>query len=179
MVGRMVVRAPRRVRVAVVCASAATILFAAAGCSDSGDNAGTASSQAAVGAADTSKSQAAEGSWSGNADVIVFLCEPADPREDGCAGGPATPEQRDATEARLSALPQVELIRFETSEDAFAKFRTQHGDRDAEGVTAAEFPESFHVKLMNPADADIVDAELSGLPGVHDVYRNNSAATGS
>lgn len=108
--------------------------------------------------------------WYDRVEVSVFLCGKAsDPSV--CPDGAVTNSQRIAVEAKLESLrPTVEEIYYESSKEAYDRFREQFKDSPIlENVTAESLPESFRVKLENPEDYQMVATNVVGMKGVEQV----------
>lgn len=113
-----------------------------------------------------------KGYWYDRAQVAVYLCTSVD-TTGNCAQAEATPEQIAAVQAQLesSALaPYISAIEFESHDDAYARFQEQFASSPlAAFVTPEMINESFRVKLVDPADADVIIESTSGLAGVQAV----------
>jgi cell division transport system permease protein len=112
-----------------------------------------------------------KGYWYDRAEVAVYLCNDID--GGNCAQQAATKDQADAVEAQLNSStlkPFIDNYAFETHDQAFANFQDQFGDTSFSGLVTPEFlPESFRVKLKDPAQADVLIESLSGYAGVQSV----------
>ncbi|MFC4057241.1 permease-like cell division protein FtsX [Planomonospora corallina] len=104
------------------------------------------------------------------ADVSVFLCM-EDDYYPHCGGREATAAQKEEIRRRLDALPEAELVVFESRREAYASFRAEFADRAAllEAIQVEDLPESFRVKTRNSADSQVVMEAVQGLPGVSNV----------
>ncbi|MDP3972443.1 MAG: permease-like cell division protein FtsX [Candidatus Nanopelagicales bacterium] len=108
--------------------------------------------------------------WYDRVEVSVFLCGTAsDPGI--CPNGPVSPEQREAVRTKLAGMTSVvSEIYYESSEEAFERFKQQFKDSPIlANVTAEAMPESFRVKLVNPEDYAQVALAVTGMPGVEQV----------
>lgn len=103
--------------------------------------------------------------WLGKADVSVFLCGKADERKEGCEGGPVTPTQRDAIRATLQSFPEIREIFYENAQQAYEAYM-RVSPEDAKNVPPEYMPESFRVKLKDPAQFSDNLAGLRGAPGI-------------
>jgi cell division transport system permease protein len=83
-----------------------------------------------------------------------------------------TQEQRTSLEADLNANPEVAEVFYESSADAYERFKVQFkGSPDlVKNVPPDSLPESFRVKLKNPRNFEIVASEYRGQPGVEQVF---------
>lgn len=107
--------------------------------------------------------------WYDKVEVSVFLCgKSSEPTL--CTGGPVTEEQKQAINAKLTGLPVVEEVFYESQEEAFTRFKEQFKNSPIlDNVTAEVLPESYRVKLKNPEDFAAVASSLSGMPGIEQV----------
>jgi cell division transport system permease protein len=80
-------------------------------------------------------------------------------------------DQRTSLQAELNANPQVENVVYETSQQAYDKFRELFADEPAlvDNVGPEDLPESFRVKLRNPQDFGIIESQYQSWPGVEDI----------
>lgn len=103
-------------------------------------------------------------------DVSVFLCQPRSPYP-ACKG--AAPVDRAAVQRTLQAMPQVQEIRFESQEEAFAHFqRTQSSDSVlAKVVEVGDMPESFRLRLRPGTDWDALVEAATEIEGVSTVAK--------
>jgi len=113
--------------------------------------------------------------WGDRLQITVFMCAPSSP-EANCIEGKATDPQKAAVEKVLEGNPEVKDYRFETSEEAFDKFKQLYQNKEGEttravleSVSAADFPESYWVTLKNPQKFQGVKSEVAGLKGVSEV----------
>ncbi len=104
--------------------------------------------------------------WYDKVEVSIFLCG-ANSEVPTCVAGAVTPEQRNAIKKTLEDSPLVAELYYESSQEAFDRFKEQFKDSPIlENVTPAALPESFRVKLTNPEDYAAVASVVSELPGV-------------
>lgn len=67
-------------------------------------------------------------------------------------------------------MPEVEAVFFETGQEAFRRFKAENPESAlGEYLTPDQFPESFRVKLRDPAKRDAVVAACAGRAGVERV----------
>ena len=119
----------------------------------------------------------AEDYWGDRLQITVFMCTPVSSTANGnCIDGKATDDQKAEVEKVLETNPEVKDFHFETSQQAYDKFRSlyEHDDNDTqsavlETVTADDFPESYWVTLKDPKKFQGVESEVAGLKGVGDV----------
>ncbi|WP_331738360.1 permease-like cell division protein FtsX [Embleya sp. NBC_00896] len=182
-------------RVVVGCAAALLAITTAAACSGGHDKPrpkrAEVDSPAPAGSAETDADDATEDAeddlpppgvdyWAGKADLAVFLCQTSDPKTGGCADGPVTDTQREATLAALRALPQVQHVYFEDRQQAWKLFRAQSANTLlGDTITAAQLPESFRVKLKDRGTLPIVVSAMEGHPGVASTMTHAPTAPGA
>jgi cell division transport system permease protein len=107
--------------------------------------------------------------WYNKIEVSVFLCGSLS-ESPSCSAGAVTPEQRDAIQADLKALPVVATVYYESQAQAFTRFHDRFkGSAIAANVTQDQLPESFRVKLRDPKQFAVVQSAFAGRPGVDSV----------
>jgi cell division transport system permease protein len=115
--------------------------------------------------------------WQGKVEISVYLCTPASPSLGCRQNGPATPAERAQIMHDLQALPQVEHVFYESKQQAYQRFKLEFSNQPSfvQAVPADEIPDSFRVKLRNPAtDYSIVAGTLQGRPGIDQVMDERS-----
>ncbi|NBU31700.1 MAG: ABC transporter permease [Actinobacteria bacterium] len=110
-----------------------------------------------------------KGYWYDKVQVSIYLCG-----ENSTAvtcQGPVTEEQRTEVQATLESLqPIVQSLYYESSAEAFARFKIQFkGSPIVSSVSEDALPESFRVKLDDPANFDTVSIALAGKLGVESI----------
>ncbi|MEV7013730.1 permease-like cell division protein FtsX [Streptosporangium sp. NPDC051022] len=96
--------------------------------------------------------------WAGKADVLISLCGT------DCDGrGRVTRQEREAVEAKLRGMREVEQV---YAEDAAHARRVASFFWVDETFGSTDFPESYYVKLVRPDDARLVSGTMARLPGV-------------
>ncbi|MBI1377046.1 MAG: FtsX-like permease family protein [Frankiales bacterium] len=113
--------------------------------------------------------------WYDKVQVSIFLCT-KDSDTPSCAGGQVTQAQKDAISADLESLrPLVEQVYYESSAEAYARFQQQFKDSPiAQNASPDALPESFRVKLSDPAQYKVVADAFTGRPGVDNVVDQRS-----
>ncbi|HSV38161.1 MAG TPA: permease-like cell division protein FtsX [Nocardioidaceae bacterium] len=113
--------------------------------------------------------------WGDRLQITVFMCAPSSP-EANCIEGKANDAQKASVVAVLDGNAEVKNYRFETSEEAFSKFRSLYENKEGEtsravleSVSATDFPESYWVTLKDPQKFQGVKSEVLGLKGVSEV----------
>ncbi len=96
---------------------------------------------------------------SGRVELAIFLTDTI------------TPDERGALQSALTTDPAVQHLDYESKNDAYAKYRTLFADSPEllDGVTAADLPASFHVKLRDPRSFAVVAQRYRGRPGIDSV----------
>ncbi len=99
------------------------------------------------------------GAWGNKVEVAVYL------RDD------ASQEETDALNRKISGMPEVEAVYFESKKEAFENFRQQFRDSEdlVQNVSADAIPASYRVKLVNPEEFEVISARLQGDPAVLDI----------
>src|SRR6266581_9359146 len=115
--------------------------------------------------------------WQGKVEISVYLCTSTSPSLDCRQNGPATAAERTQIMNDLQSLPQVRHVYYESRSQAYQRFRQEFSNQPSfvEAVPADEIPDSFRVKLRNPAtDYSIVVGTLQGRPGVDQIMDERS-----
>ncbi len=115
--------------------------------------------------------------WQGKVEISVYLCTATSPSLACRQNGPATPQERAQIMHDLQALPQVEHVYYESRQLAYQRFKQEFSNQPSfvQAVPAGEIPDSFRVKLRNPAtDYSIVAGTLQGRPGIDQIMDERS-----
>ncbi|MFJ9419825.1 permease-like cell division protein FtsX [Streptomyces sp. NPDC101227] len=112
-----------------------------------------------------------KGYWYDKVNVSIFFCNKNDAETGAnCAKGAATQQQKNDILAELHNLKIVQNVQHETSDQAYKHYKEQFGDTPVAGlVTPDQLPESFRVKLKDPAKYDVIKSAFSERPGVQEV----------
>jgi cell division transport system permease protein len=96
----------------------------------------------------------------GRVEVVVYL-------SDSTIGTP----QEDRIGGILSELPQVETVGYESKKQAYEHAKELFGPESdiIQNVSPDAFPASYRVKLVDPEDYKVIDARLSGEPGIEEI----------
>lgn len=110
-----------------------------------------------------------KGYWYDKIEVSIFLC--GNTSVAFTCTGAITDEQRANVEAVLGSLaPTVQEIFYESSEDAYGKFQEQFaGSAILANISPDALPESFRVKLDDPANFETVASALQSVQGVESI----------
>jgi cell division transport system permease protein len=110
-----------------------------------------------------------KGYWYDKIEVSIFLC--GNTSVAFTCTGAITDAQRANVEAVLGSLaPTVQEIFYESSEDAYEKFQEQFaGSAILANISPDALPESFRVKLDDPANFEKVAAALQSVQGVESI----------
>lgn len=110
-----------------------------------------------------------KGYWYDKIEVSIFLCG-KNSVAFTCTGT-VTDEQRANIEAVLGSLaPTVQEIFYESSQDAYGKFQEQFaGSAILANISPDALPESFRVKLDDPANFEKVATALQSVQGVESI----------
>jgi cell division transport system permease protein len=116
----------------------------------------------------------AEEFWGDRLQITVFMCTDNSPGA-GCIDGQATEAQKRQVEEVLSGHPEVEKFHFETSQQAYDKWRDVYSADDesqqqvVEAIKPSDLAESYWITLKDPREFQEVKTEVSELPGVGSV----------
>lgn len=110
-----------------------------------------------------------KGYWYDKIEVSIFLC--GNTSVAFTCTGTVTAEQRQNIEAVLGSLaPTVQEIFYESSVDAYEKFQNQFaGSAILANISPDALPESFRVKLDDPANFEKVATALQSVQGVESI----------
>ena len=113
-----------------------------------------------------------KGYWYDRAEVTVYMCVGFS-NVPNCAETAASDEQIADVQAQLESgtlAPYVESVVYETAEDAYQNFLTEfEGTSLVEIASVDMFGPDFRVKLIDPAQSDVIIDSVSGMPGVEEV----------
>lgn len=109
-----------------------------------------------------------KGYWYDKIEVSIFLC--GDTSVAFTCTGSVTVEQRKNIETILGGLDPVKNVFYESSADAYAKFKVQFaGSAILANISPDALPASFRVKLDNPENFEIVAGALQSVQGVESI----------
>jgi cell division transport system permease protein len=110
----------------------------------------------------------AKGYWYDKVEVSIFLCTKDSTAVASCVDGAASKAQTDQVRRDLESMrPLVDAIYYESSDQAYARFKQQFKNSPyLSEVTADSMPASFRVKLSDPNRYSEVVAAIDGSPGV-------------
>ena len=110
-----------------------------------------------------------KGYWYDKIEVSIFLCGKTSVAF--TCTGTVTAEQRTNIESILGSLaPTVQDIFYESSTDAYEKFKEQFaGSAILANISPDALPESFRVKLDDPANFEQVAGALQSVQGVESI----------
>lgn len=116
----------------------------------------------------------AEEFWGDRLQITVFLCTD-NSQGAGCIDGRVTGQQKEAVAALLESHPQVDKFHFESSEEAYAKWRDVYANDDEtsrqviQAIRPGDLAESYWVTLKDPREFADLKADVGELPGVSTV----------
>jgi len=99
------------------------------------------------------------GEWASKVEVSVFL------RDD------ASSEEVESLSRHIAEIPEVQEVFFENREQAYLNFRELFRDNQAlvENVDPEAMPQSYRIKLVDPADFPVIRARLAGDPAIDQI----------
>jgi cell division transport system permease protein len=99
------------------------------------------------------------GEWASKVEVSAFL------RDD------ASSEEVEALGARIAEIPEVDQVFFENREQAYENFKQLFRDNPAlvDNVDPDAMPQSYRIKLVDPADFPVIRARLAGDPAIDQI----------
>ncbi|QEO10453.1 permease-like cell division protein FtsX [Protaetiibacter larvae] len=113
-----------------------------------------------------------KGYWYERAEVTIYMCVASSP-EPNCAETAATQDEIDAVRDKLengALAPYVQQVTFEDAEVAFQNFLDEFaGTSLVEIATVDMFGADFRVKLVDPAQSEVISDGVTGMPGVEEV----------
>jgi cell division transport system permease protein len=115
--------------------------------------------------------------WQGKVEISVYLCTTTSPSLTCRQNGPATLAERNQIMHDLDSLPQVRHVYYESRQLAYQRFKQEFSNQPSfvDAVPANQIPDSFRVKLRNPAaDYSTVVGTLQGRPGVDQIMDERS-----
>jgi cell division transport system permease protein len=115
--------------------------------------------------------------WQGKVQISVYLCTATSVSTQCRQNGPATATERASIQQDLQSLPQVEKVYYESQQQAYLHFKQDFSQDPSfvNTVSPGEIPDSFQVKLRNPAaDFGVVAGTVEGRPGVDNIVDDRS-----
>jgi cell division transport system permease protein len=116
----------------------------------------------------------AEEFWGDRLQITVFMCTENSPGS-ACIDGQATDAQKKRVEGVLASHPEVEKFHFETSQEAYDKWRDVYSADDesqqqvVEAIRPSDLAESYWITLKDPREYEGVKKAVSEVPGVGSV----------
>ena len=113
----------------------------------------------------------AEEFWGDRLQITVFLCT-ENSSTANCIDGRATEAEKDAVEEVLKTNSEVEKYHFETSQEAYDKWRKVYAgdgetqDQVIEAIRPSDMAETYWITLKDPREFESIKSEVSGLKGV-------------
>ena len=113
----------------------------------------------------------AEQFWGDRLQITVFMCTDSSPGAN-CIDGAATAQQKQAVVKVLDSNPEVEKWHYESSRQAYDKWRAVYASDDqtsrqvVDAIKPSDLAESYWVTLKDPRKFEGVKSEVTGLPGV-------------
>ncbi|NJP41849.1 permease-like cell division protein FtsX [Actinacidiphila epipremni] len=112
-----------------------------------------------------------KGYWYDKVQVTVYLCNKSDAgTTPSCAKGAVTDDQKATILKDIKALPVVEKVYYESSQNAYKNYEKQFKNSPlATSITPDQMPENYRVKLKDPTKFAVVASAFEGRPGVQSV----------
>jgi len=116
----------------------------------------------------------AEEFWGDRLQITVFMCTENSPGS-ACIDGKATEAQKKQVEGVLASHPEVEKFHYETSQEAYDKWRDVYSADDesqqqvVEAIRPSDLAESYWITLKDPREYEGVKKAVSEVPGVGSV----------
>jgi cell division transport system permease protein len=116
----------------------------------------------------------AEEFWGDRLQITVFMCTDSSPTAN-CIGGRATDGQKQRVERILDESDEVKSWRFETSEEAYQKWRDVYAAGDdtqtqvIEAIRPTDLAESYWITLEDPREYQDLRRKVGNLEGVGSV----------
>ncbi|WP_026118912.1 permease-like cell division protein FtsX [Nocardiopsis ganjiahuensis] len=110
--------------------------------------------------------------WDQRITLTIYMCSDISPSPACQENGAASQEDREALEAQLDSLSEVEDYRYLNAAEAWDDFQERIGSSNealAEAAKEGDIPENFRVQLTNPDHYDTVRAAVDGAAGVDSV----------
>ncbi|WP_354640799.1 permease-like cell division protein FtsX [Kitasatospora camelliae] len=111
-----------------------------------------------------------KGYWYDKVEVSIYFCTKSDKQSAQCVNGAATDAQVKEVKDSLDKMDLVQSSAFESSADAFKRFKETNPDNPLLAAVGAEaMPQSWRVKLKDPTKYDVIQSQFAGKPGVKSV----------
>jgi cell division transport system permease protein len=85
-------------------------------------------------------------------------------------------DDQNRLQAMIQGMPEVASVRYESKQDAFARFKRIFANQPAltQNVSSDALPASFRVKLKDPSKYPVVAARLQNQPGIERIVDQRS-----
>ncbi|GAA2745362.1 MULTISPECIES: permease-like cell division protein FtsX [Kitasatospora] len=112
-----------------------------------------------------------KGYWYDKVEVSIYFCTKADQHgSPQCSTGAATDDQVKDVKSQLDKMPLVQSATYESSAEAFQRFKQTNPDNPLLAAVGAEsMPQSWRVKLTDPTRYDVIQSAFAGKAGVKSV----------
>jgi cell division transport system permease protein len=116
----------------------------------------------------------AEEFWGDRLQITVFLCTDNSPGAN-CIDGKVTAAQKEAVAETIREHPQVEKFHYESSREAYDKWREVYSGEDetrqqvVEAIRPSDLAESYWITLEDPREFTDIKNEVAELDGVGSV----------
>ena len=114
---------------------------------------------------------AMKGYWYGKVQVTIYMCNKADASTyPSCSKGAVTADQMAQIKKDLYALPVVQTVYYEDSQEAYKHYKEQFKNSPlANAITPDQLEQNFRVKLKDPTKFTVVASAFNGRQGVQSV----------
>ncbi|GAA0396506.1 cell division protein FtsX [Acrocarpospora corrugata] len=110
------------------------------------------------------------GYWTDKVELSVYLCKKDSAFESCKDKGAISQEQKNALQATIKEMPEVESVEFEDAAKALENFKISENNRTLAAIVKVEdMPESFRVKLRDPDKASAIIESIEGQAGVSNI----------
>jgi cell division transport system permease protein len=120
------------------------------------------------------QAEKAEEFWGDRLQITVFLCTDNSPGAN-CIDGKVTDAQKQAVAQTIETHPQVETFHYESSREAYDKWREVYSSDDetqqqvVEAIRPSDLAESYWITLKDPREFTEIKNEVAELKGVGSV----------
>lgn len=110
--------------------------------------------------------------WDQRITLTIYMCNDISPTAACQENGAASEEDREALQAQLDSLAEVESYRYLNAAEAWADFQGGIGSSNealADATQEGDIPDNYRVQLTDPNHYDAVRAAVDGADGIDSV----------